>query len=119
MPHSPQDHDYQSIFDAAPGNYLLLDPDFTIVGVNQCYLNATMTRREDIVGRGLFDIFPDNPDDPSADGVRKLRASLERVLAEKRPGSNAGAALRHPPARIGGGRVRGALLEPAQQPGAR
>ncbi len=78
-------HDFQAIFDASPGNYLLLDPDFTIVAVNQCYLAATMTRREDIVGRNLFEIFPDNPDDPSADGVRNLRASLERVLASKRP----------------------------------
>jgi two-component system, sensor histidine kinase len=77
--------DFQAIFDASPGNYLLLDPDFTIVGVNQCYLTATKTKRDEIVGRGLFQIFPDNPDDPSADGVRKLRASLQRVLAEKRP----------------------------------
>ena len=85
MPQNSQDHDYQSIFDAAPGNYLLLSSDLTIVGVNQCYLNATMTRRDDIVGRGLFDIFPDNPEDPQADGVRKLRASLERVVAGKHP----------------------------------
>jgi PAS domain S-box-containing protein len=81
----PVAEDYRAIFDASPGNYLLLDRDFTIVGVNQCYLTATMTKREEIVGRGLFDIFPDNPDDSSADGVRKLRASLQRVLTEKSP----------------------------------
>jgi PAS domain S-box-containing protein len=77
--------DFHAIFDAAPGNYLLLSPEFTIVGVNQCYLTATKTRREDIVGRGLFEVFPDNPEDPSADGVRNLRASLQRVLATRRP----------------------------------
>ena len=81
----PGPADFQAIFDASPGNYLLLAPDLIIVGVNQCYLSVTRTKREEIVGRGLFQIFPDNPDDPSADGVRKLRASLERVLAEKRP----------------------------------
>jgi PAS domain S-box-containing protein len=81
----PLAEEYRAIFDASPGNYLLLDRDFTIVGVNQCYLTATMTKREEIVGRGLFEIFPDNPEDPSADGVRNLRASLQRVLAEKRP----------------------------------
>ncbi len=85
MPHHPQVQDYQAIFDATPGNYLLLSPELTIVGVNQCYLTATNTRREEIVGRGLFDIFPDNPEDPKADGVRNLRASLNRVLASKRP----------------------------------
>lgn len=77
--------DFEAVFNAAPGNYLLLSPDFTIIGVNQAYLAATMTVREDIVGRGLFEVFPDNPDDPAADGVRNLRASLLRVLAQKRP----------------------------------
>ncbi len=38
-----------------------------------------MTRREEILGRGLFDVFPDNPADPTATGVRNLRASLDRV----------------------------------------
>ena len=76
--------DFQTIFDATPGSYLLLSPDLSILGVNECYLKATMTRRDDIVGRGLFQIFPDNPDDPTADGVRNLRASLQRVLAHKR-----------------------------------
>src|SRR5258707_36606 len=42
-----------------------------------------MTRREDILGRGLFDVFPDNPNDPSATGVRNLRTSLQRVLQDK------------------------------------
>jgi PAS domain S-box-containing protein len=77
--------DFEAVFDASPGNYLLLSPDLTIVGVNQCYLQATMTRREDIISRGLFEVFPDNPNDPAADGVRNLRASLERVLTHKRP----------------------------------
>ena len=42
-----------------------------------------MTRREQIVGRALFDAFPDNPDDPEATGVRSLRASLLRVLVRR------------------------------------
>jgi signal transduction histidine kinase len=39
-----------------------------------------MTDRYAILGRHVFESFPDNPDDPSADGVRNLRTSLERVL---------------------------------------
>lgn len=57
----------------------MLDPDLTIVAVSDAYLRATMTRRDDILGRGLFDVFPDNPDDPEATGVANLRASLDRV----------------------------------------
>jgi PAS domain S-box-containing protein len=77
--------DYAAAFDAAPGNYLLLDPELRIVGVTDAYLAATMTAREDILGRGLFEVFPDNPDDPAADGVRNLRTSLSQVLSTTRP----------------------------------
>jgi len=40
--------DFDSIFAAAPAPYLLLAPDadYTIVGVNDAYLCATMTTRE-------------------------------------------------------------------------
>jgi len=44
-----------------------------------------MTRRQELVGRGLFEAFPDNPADPMATGVRNLRASLERVLKNRAP----------------------------------
>ena len=42
-----------------------------------------MTKRAKILGRALFDVFPDNPDDPGATGVSNLRASLERVLRNR------------------------------------
>jgi PAS domain-containing protein len=60
-------------------------PRFTIREVNDAYLAATMTTREGIVGRGVFEAFPDNPDDPTIKGVSTLRASLERVLATREP----------------------------------
>jgi len=72
--------DFRALFEAAPGLYLVLDPQLTVVGVSNAYAAATMTHREQILGRGLFEIFPDNPDDPAAEGVRNLRASLQRVL---------------------------------------
>jgi len=75
--------DFRSIFDATPSPYLVLSSDLRIVAVNQAYLQATSTVREQILGRGIFDVFPDNPEDPAADGVEKLRASLLRVLHEK------------------------------------
>src|SRR5258708_21666630 len=75
--------DFQALFQATPGLYLLLAPGFTIKAVNDAYLQATMTNREDILGRGVFEVFPDNPNDPSATGVRNLRTSLQRVLQDK------------------------------------
>jgi len=73
----------QSLFESLPGLYLVLTPELEIVAVSDAYLNATMTRREDILGRGLFEVFPDNPADPTADGVLNLRASLHRVLRDR------------------------------------
>jgi PAS domain S-box-containing protein len=80
-----QDPDFYDIFAAAPNPYLLLaaEPEFTIVDVNAAYLAATLTTRERLVGMRLFDAFPDNPDDPLANGVRNLRASLERVIQHR------------------------------------
>src|SRR5271166_2528713 len=71
--------DFRSLFECAPGLYLVLTPELRIVAASNAYLTATMTRRADILGRGLFEVFPDNPEDPSATGVRNLAASLERV----------------------------------------
>lgn len=83
-PHAARRPDFRALFESAPGLYLVLDadpPHFTIMAVSDAYLRATMTERPVIVGRGLFDVFPDNPDDPEATGTRNLRASLDRVLA--------------------------------------
>jgi PAS domain S-box-containing protein len=77
--------EYESVFSAVPGNYLLLDPEFTIVGVTDAWLSATGTVRGDIIARGFFDVLLGHPDDPEAGGARMLRESLGRVLAIGRP----------------------------------
>ncbi|AFZ12929.1 PAS/PAC sensor hybrid histidine kinase [Crinalium epipsammum PCC 9333] len=75
--------DFQVLFESAPGLYLVLTPDFTIVAVSDAYLQATMTKREEILGRGVFDVFPSNPDDPTANGTVNLPTSLLSVLQNK------------------------------------
>lgn len=75
---------YQRLFETSPGLYLVLDTALTIVTASDAYLNATNTKREVIKGRYLFDVFPDNPDDPAADGVSNLQASLRYVLRHAR-----------------------------------
>jgi PAS domain-containing protein len=71
------------LFESTPGRSLVLSPDLVIVAVSDAYLDATMTVREEIIQRGIFDVFPDNPDDPGATGVRNLESSLQRVLRER------------------------------------
>jgi PAS domain S-box-containing protein len=98
---------FQAVFEASPNPYLLVAPDdpvFTIVGVNGAYLSATKTDREEIIGLGIFEAFPDNPEDPQADGVRNLHSSLRRVLETKAPDSMAIQKYDSPrPAAEGGG----------------
>jgi len=77
--------DFRRVFEAGPAPYLLLSPEFTIVAVNDAYLRATATVREVIVGCNIFDVFPDNPNDPDANGVANLRASLMRVRQSGAP----------------------------------
>ncbi|MDB5801289.1 MAG: hypothetical protein JWL63_2228 [Rhodocyclales bacterium] len=81
----PADIDFQHIFRSAPGLLLLLRPDadFTIVEASDAYLRATLTQREQIIGRPLFEVFPVNPDDPDANGIANARASFERVIATR------------------------------------
>jgi PAS domain S-box-containing protein len=77
--------DFQALFESATGLYLVLTPELTIVAVSEAYLKATMTKREKILGRNLFDVFPDNPNDPTSSGVSNLSASLKRVLENRAP----------------------------------
>ena len=74
-------------FDASAHPYMLLDPapGLRIVDVNNAYARATLTKRDEVVGRSLFDIFPDNPDDALADGVTNLYASLRAVVKTGQP----------------------------------
>ncbi|MGC4041614.1 MAG: PAS domain-containing protein [Flavobacterium sp.] len=74
---------YRALFDSAPTLYMILLPDFTILEVSPPYAEATLTKREEIRGRKLFEVFPDNPLDHTADGVANLRSSLEYVLRNK------------------------------------
>ncbi len=74
-----------SLFESLPGLYLVLTPELVIVSASDAYLKATLTTRAAILGRNLFEVFPDNPEDIGATGVSNLRASLDRVLHNAAP----------------------------------
>src|SRR5690349_20964003 len=72
------------VFETVPNMYLILSPDPYILTASDLYLEATQTTRENLVGRHIFEAFPDNPDIPDADGVKNIHASLKRVLATRK-----------------------------------
>lgn len=79
---------YQALFDKAPAPLLVIaadPPRFTVLDVNDAYLQATLQTREQLIGFGLFKAMPDNPEDQGATGVVNLRASIERAIASRQP----------------------------------
>lgn len=77
--------DYQALFAVTPSPCMVLGPDLVLAEINEAACRVTGRTREDLLGRYLFDAFPDNPADPDAGGVRNLHASLHRVLRSKEP----------------------------------
>ena len=83
-----KDQSFTRLFQASPAPFLVLKPDaphFTIAEVNDAYLSVTMRTRNTVVGRPIFEAYPENPSEKTGRGVVALRASLERVLASKQP----------------------------------
>ena len=79
--------DAQLILKAIPGSYLILladAPHFTIIGATDSYLADTFLKREDAIGRGVFETLADDPGNRDATGVKNLMASLYNVLEHKR-----------------------------------
>ncbi|HYO58898.1 response regulator [Archangium sp.] len=77
--------DSQKLFDSAPAPLMVLDRELKYVAANQAYLNATSLRREEIIGRNLFEVLPQDTSPPDQDSPRRLRESLERVLTRRLP----------------------------------
>ncbi|NJQ02367.1 ANTAR domain-containing protein [Streptomyces zingiberis] len=82
---TPFRSDSEAVFQATTAPLLVLDTDLVIRDVNQAYETATFRERKELIGRYMFEAFPDNPNDPGANGVLNLRASLRRVLERGTP----------------------------------
>lgn len=70
------------LFKLLPGCFLVLEPseDFVILYATNLYLISAGTT-EEIIGKPLFTVFPDNPLNPNANGVKNLTASLMQVIS--------------------------------------
>ena len=74
--------DFAAIFRSLPSPYMVLDRALNYVDANPAYCAVTDHTREQLIGRHLFDLFP-NP----GESGRRLRESFERVFATGQPDS--------------------------------
>jgi PAS domain S-box-containing protein len=76
---------HEMIFRASPAAKLVLDVELQILDANPAYLRATGRDLDELVGRDLFEAFPENPGHPEGDGVTNIRASMQRALETGEP----------------------------------
>jgi diguanylate cyclase (GGDEF)-like protein/PAS domain S-box-containing protein len=76
---------FQVVFEACPHPSVVVqaDADFTIVAANDRYLAATLTRREDLLGRGLFEALPKGSLGAFGNDLRDLRSALTTVKHDR------------------------------------
>ena len=72
--------DFQALLARSPNPYVLLDTELRMIWMNDAYLGVTMRKREDLLGRRMFDAFPSDPDSESH---RLLEHSFKEVLRSR------------------------------------
>ncbi|WP_426102548.1 PAS domain-containing protein [Massilia sp. TSP1-1-2] len=77
--------DFQALFRVSPYFYLVMDLELNIIGVNDAYLRATGRIEGDLLGRYVFDAFPQNPDDPDSTAIEEVRSSLLYAIESGQP----------------------------------
>lgn len=85
---TPKDLDYQLLFNNIPDRYIVFHPqapDYTILTASNAYLEMTGRTKDDIVGKNLFDAFPDTSPRAKKTGKGELQESLERCTTTEQP----------------------------------
>lgn len=81
--------DYEALFRSSPYPYLVMDTELTVIDANDAYLRSTGAKAEAIIGKYVFDAFPENPDDPDSTSVADVRNSLQKAIATGLPDTTA------------------------------
>ena len=71
--------DFQLLFSVLPTALLVMDRDLVIVEANAAYLELVGRRREEIVGRPVFEAFPPAPDALDGHGRNPVEISFTRA----------------------------------------
>ena len=80
--------DYAVLFQSLPGRHIVMavdDPTFTIIEENAAHEEVAMVKREDIIGRPFFEVFPDTSDYFKEHGVSEIALSFRKVIETGKP----------------------------------
>jgi len=69
------DVDYLAIFQRLPVPFMVLDRELRFADANAAYCAVTMSRREDLIGRHVFDAFPE-----TGENRQRYQDAFERTL---------------------------------------
>ncbi|HQT24788.1 PAS domain S-box protein [Daejeonella sp.] len=76
------------VFHFSPAASIILQaksPNFRLTEVNEAFLQATNTKREDLIGKSIFDVLTPEKGDDISDSRATLKASLNEVMLLKQP----------------------------------
>jgi PAS domain S-box-containing protein len=79
---------YKDIFYNSQAPMLIIGTDapvYTMLDVNNAYLSATYTTREDLIGKPVFGVFPANPTDNISKNIERTIYSFEQAIYNKVP----------------------------------
>ncbi|WP_062542211.1 PAS domain-containing sensor histidine kinase [Rufibacter tibetensis] len=78
--------DFKAVFEALPGSFLIIQPNpphFTILEGSDDLFQTAGQSRHTVLGRSVFEAFPENPVVLTATGPSSLRNSFQNVLTTK------------------------------------
>ena len=81
---------FEKLFGTLPDQYVIIGanaPDFTVLGASDRYYKVAQTTPKKIIGKDLFDIFPDTSELAIKTGKGALQRSIEKCIKTKKPDS--------------------------------
>ena len=73
------DLDFADVFGRSPSSYMILDANLRYLDANACYCSIVGVDRERLIGRHVFDVFPEE-----GERLAKFRSAFERAVAGER-----------------------------------
>jgi two-component system CheB/CheR fusion protein len=80
LPHDLTESIFQTVFEKSPGSLLIKAdcPRFTIFAASDSYLAITSGKREEVIGKGFFEVYPD--DNVEFDNRTSARKEFTKVI---------------------------------------